>query len=77
MLIYKDEKGKVIKDEDHTTSMYPYGDEGTIWYKGKEVGEWTSESDSKLGSYFHLTIKDKEFHDHYFTEKDIIKACNL
>ena len=40
----------------------------------KKVGVFELESDSALGSYYHITLDNgKEFHDHYFDEKDIIK----
>jgi hypothetical protein len=52
-------------------------EEGDIFFKGKKVGEFTTEHDSHLGTYRLLKVKKKEFHDHYFEDKDIIKACNL
>ena len=72
-LYYKTKDGEILN------GLYSNMDceEGDIFFKGKKVGEFTTEHDSHLGTYRLLKVKKKEFHDHYFDSDDIIKACNL
>ena len=72
MFILKNKKGGVV---DKTS----YNEEkGNIYYNNKKVGTFELENDSALGSYYLYTIDDgNQYHDHYFEDKDIIKACNL
>ena len=68
MLQFKNPNGVII---DKTAYECECGD---IYYNEKKVGVLELESDSALGSYYHITLDNgKEFHDHYFDEKDIIK----
>ena len=68
MLQFKNPNGVVINK---TTYECECGD---VYYNEKKVGVFELESDSALGSYYHITLDNgKEFHDHYFDEKDIIK----
>ena len=68
MLQFKNPSGVVI---DKTAYHCECGD---VYYNEKKVGVFELESDSALGSYYHITLDNgKEFHDHYFDEKDIIK----
>jgi len=72
MFILKNKKGGVV---DKTS----YDEEkGNIYYNNKKVGTFELNHDSNLGSYYLYIMNDgREFHDHYFEDKDIIKACNL
>jgi len=67
MLIYKNREGNVV---DKTG----YKEEGGyVFYDNKKVGWFELESDSALGSYYLITLNNgKQFHDHYFEDKDII-----
>ena len=74
MLKYKDDSGKEINN--FYSDNYS-GDEGIIYYKNKKVGTWNTAHDSELGSYILKVVNGQEFHDHYFTEKEIIKKAKL
>ena len=72
MFIFKNKKGKVIDKTGYDE------EKGNIYYNNKKVGTFELENDSALGSYYLYTIDDgSQYHDHYFEDKDIIKACNL
>ena len=72
MLQYKNKKGDIIERyEDDCES-------GDVFYNNKKVGTFELNHDSNLGSYYlYIMNEGREFHDHYFEDKDIIKACNL
>ena len=67
-LILKDKKGKVI-------DKCGYDEEkGDIFYNNKKIGIFELEHDSALGSYYLYTLdKGQQYHDHYFTDENIIK----
>ena len=51
---------------------------GNIFYKAIKVGTFEQQHDSNLGTYYlYIMNNGREFHDHYFSEEDILKACNL
>ena len=72
---YMSKSGKEIKDFYEGHDVNP--EDGLVFYNDNVVGSWSFEHDSRLGSYVSKIINNKEFHDHYHNEKDIIKACNL
>jgi len=56
---------------------------GPLLFEGQVVGDWREEHDSALGTYKYISLNAKlpiktedniqyQFHDHYFTEQDII-----
>jgi hypothetical protein len=50
-------------------------DDGVLSYAGKDIGFWSDEHDSKLGSYRFITLDDgSNFHDHHHSEEEIIKS---
>jgi len=50
-------------------------DDGVLSYAGKDIGFWSDEHDSKLGSYRFITLDDgSSFHDHHHSEEEIIKS---
>jgi hypothetical protein len=67
MLIYKNREGNVV---DKTG----YEEEGGfVFYDNRKVGVFELENDSALGSYYLITLNNgRQFHDHYFEDKDII-----
>ena len=72
---YMSKSGKEIKDFYEGHDVNP--EDGLVFYNDNVVGSWSFEHDSRLGSYVSKIINNKEFHDHYHNEKDIIKACKL
>ena len=72
MFILKNKKGGVVDKTSYEE------EKGNIYYNNKKVGVFELEHDSALGSYYLYTIDTGgQYHDHYFEDKDIIKACNL
>jgi hypothetical protein len=68
MLIYKDYYGIEVDKTGYDIEG------GNVLYKNEKVGVFELESDSALGSYYLITLNNgKQFHDHYFEDKDIIK----
>jgi len=54
---------------------------GVLSYGGKDIGKWSEEHDSALGSYKYITLDIKKlnpdikvnFHDHHHSDKEIIE----
>jgi hypothetical protein len=67
MLQYKNKNGDTIERYEDDC------DEGDLFFNDKKVGIFTIEHDSKLGSYYHITLNNgKQFHDHYFDDYDLV-----
>ena len=67
MLQYKDSKGNIVERTNYDLEC------GDIYYNNKKVGVFELESDSALGSYYHITLDNgKQFHDHYHDDNDIV-----
>ena len=68
MLQYKNKNGDTIQRYEDDC------DSGDVFYNDIKVGTFDIEHDSKLGSYYHITLNSgKQFHDHYHDDNDIIK----
>ena len=68
MLQYKNKNGDTIERYEDDC------DSGDVFYNDKKVGTFDIEHDSNLGSYYLIVLDSgKEFHDHYFSDSDIIK----
>ena len=44
-------------------------EDGKVFWKNKEVGEWKKSHDDEVGTYIFKIIKRQEFHDHYCDEE--------
>jgi hypothetical protein len=68
MLVYKNKEGEIIEKYENDS------ENGDVFYNDKKIGTFDIEHDSNLGSYYLIILNNgKEFHDHYFEDKDIIK----
>ena len=52
-------------------------EDGKVFWKNKEVGEWKVSHDDEIGTYIFKIVDGQEFHDHYCDEDYIIKKTNL
>jgi hypothetical protein len=52
-------------------------EDGKVFWKNKEVGEWKVSHDDEVGTYIFKIVDGQEFHDHYCDEDYIIKKTNL
>ena len=52
-------------------------EDGKVFWKSKEVGEWKVSHDDEVGTYIFKIVDGQEFPDHYCDEDYIIKKTNL
>ena len=52
-------------------------EDGKVFWKNKEVGEWKVSHDDEVGTYIFKIVDGQEFHDHYCDEDYIIKKAKL